>query len=159
MSQVAYVSEVVTVPKLIPVVQEVPCPVCGAVCPNELYCVNCGYVYDSLLKKYQTPEQIEEENKRQEEYRIAASKREKAKRKQSKHHALMVKIGREFKRQNGKAAGVEDIVRRKKQDGSYDKGAFWYIKTPKGWISSPSKKRKPTKAQINRVCQGPKKKK
>ena len=158
MSQVAYVSEIVTVPEPTPIEEDIPCPVCGAVCPNELYCVNCGYVNDSLLKKYQTPEQIEEENKKQEEYRIAASEREKAKRKQSKHHALMVKIGREFKRQNGKAAGVGDIVRRKKQDGSYDKGAFWYIKTPNGWMSSPSKKRKPTKAQINRVCQDKKKK-
>jgi len=118
MSQVAYVSEVVTVPELAPVVEEVPCPVCGVFCPNDLYCVNCGYVHDPVMKKYQTPEQLESETQRQEEYRIAANKREKAKRKQSKHHALMVRTGREFKRQNGKAAGVGDVVRRKKQDGS-----------------------------------------
>ena len=156
MSQVAYVSEVVTVPELAPVVEDSACPVCGLVCPNDLYCINCGYILDPVMKKYQTPEQIEDEKQRQKEFSIEARKREKAKkqkRKQSKHHALMVRIGREFKRQNGKAAGVGDIVRRKKLDGSYDKGAFWYIKTPKGWVRSPSKKRKPTKAQINRVCQ------
>ena len=156
MSQVAYVSEVVTVPELTPVVDSA-CPVCGEACPNDLYCINCGYIHDPVMKKYQTPEQLESETQRQEEYRIAATKREKAKRKQSKHRALMVRVGREFKRQNGKTAKGGDIVRRKKQDGSYDKSAHWYIKTPKGWIRSPSKTRKPTKNQINRVCQDKKK--
>ena len=162
MSQVAYVSELVTVTELAPVGEDMACPVCGEACPNELYCINCGYVHDPVMKKYQTPEQLESEKQRQEEYRIAATIREKAKKqksKQSKHHTMMVRIGREYKRQNGKAAKVGNIVRARKQDGSYDKGAFWYIKTPKGWMSSPSKKRKPTKAQINRVYQGSKKKK
>ena len=161
MSQVAYVGEVVTVPELVPIGEDRDCPVCGEACPNELYCINCGYVHDPVMKKYQTPEQLESEKQRQEEYRIAATRREKAekrKSKQSKHHALMVRIGREFKHQNGRAAGVGDIVRKRKLDGSYDKSAYWYIKTPKGWMNSPSKKRKPTKAQIKRVCQEPKKK-
>lgn len=160
MSELAMVSEVVTVvPELAPVVDDVPCPVCGLVCPNELYCVSCGYVHDPVMKKYQTPEQLESESQRQKEFKRAATKRERAekqKNKQSKHHALMVRVGREYKHQNGKTAEVGDIVRRKKQDGSYDKGSFWYIKTPKGWIRSPFKKRKPTQNQIKRVCQNKK---
>ena len=157
MSQVAMVSEVVTVvPELTPVVEDSPCPICGLVCPNDLYCINCGYIHVPVMKKYQTPEQLESEKLKQKEFRIAATKREEVKKqkgKQSKHHSLMVRIGREFKRQNGRAAMVGDIVRRKKLDGSYDKGSFWYIKTPNGWRRSPSKKRKPTKSQIKRVCQ------
>ena len=161
MSQVAMVSEVVTVvPELAPDVEDIPCPVCGVVCPNDVYCINCGYVHDPVMKKYQTPEQIEREKLRQKEFRIAVTKRERAekqKSKQSKHRALMVRVGREFKRQNGRAARVGDIVRKKKLDESYDKGAFWYIRTPNGWRTSPSKKRKPTESQINRVCNEAKK--
>ena len=137
-----------------------PCPICGKVCPNDMYCINCGYIHDPIMKKYQTPEQLEAEKENLEKYRIMAKKQarlESSKGKKSKHRALMVKIGREFKRQNGKTAETGDIVRRKKQDGSYDKGAFWYIRTPNGWRSSPSKKRKPTESQIRRVCQEPKK--
>ena len=138
------------------VLEDTPCPVCGVVCPNEMYCINCGYIHDPIMKKYQTPEQIEAEKKRQKEFRIIEKRKKavsKSKRRQSKHHAMMVRIGREFKRQNGKAAEPGDIVRRKKLDGSYDKGAFWYIRTPNGWRKSPSKKRKPTKSQIKRVYQ------
>ncbi len=137
------------------VVEDSPCPVCGKVCPNDMYCINCGYVHDPIMKKYQTPEQIEAETENQKKHRIEAKRRarlESSKGKQSKYQAMMVKIGREFKRQNGKAAEPGDIVRRRKLDGSYDKGAFWYIRTPHGWRSSPSKKRKPTESQIKRVC-------
>ena len=43
------------------VLEDSLCPVCGKVCPNDSYCINCGYVYDPLLKKCQTHEQIEAE--------------------------------------------------------------------------------------------------
>lgn len=30
-----------------------PCPVCGKVCPNQIYCINCGRVHDSRLLRLQ----------------------------------------------------------------------------------------------------------
>ena len=159
MSQVSIISEPVTsLPEIETVFSDVdsPCPVCGKVCPNESYCVNCGYVLDPLLKRYQTPEQLKAEKANQRKYReIEAQRLEESKKDQlkSQRRTLMVKIGREFKRQHGKAANVGEIVRMKKLDGSYNKGANWYIKTKHGWKTAPSKKRKPTKAQIKRICQ------
>jgi hypothetical protein len=136
-------------------VEDSPCPVCGKVCPNESYCVNCGCVYDPVLKKYQTPKQIKAEKATHRKYQeIEAKKLEKLKKDQlkSQRRVMMVKIGREYKRQHGRAAEVGDIVRMKKLDGSYNKSSNWYIKTKHGWKSSPSKKRKPTTSQIKRVC-------
>ena len=144
------------------VVEESPCPVCGKVCPNDSYCINCGYVYDPLLKRYQTHEQIEAEKEKHKKYkntdaRYRGTSNKSTLGKQFNYRALMVKTGKEYKRQHGRAAETGDIVRRKNLDGSYNKGSIWYIKTAHGWRRSPSKKRKPTKSQIKRVCQDSKK--
>ena len=61
-------------------------------------------------------------------------------------HGIKTHIGKEFERQKGRVAKVGDIVRTKKTDGTYHKGAFWYIKTRKGWRRFGLKK--PTRAQI-----------
>ena len=137
--------------------EDASCPICGKMCPNDSYCVNCGYVYDPVLRKYQTHDQIEAEKENQKLFQNADTKNQdelnkNAPRNQSKHQAKMAKIGREYKRQHGRVAEVGDIVRRKNGNGSYDKGSVWYIKTKHGWRSSPSKKRKPSKSQIKRAC-------
>lgn len=45
-----------------------------------------------------------------------------------------------------------DVVRKKNIDGSFNKNAEWYVKTPFGWrkANAPNK-RKPTAADIRRV--------
>ncbi len=140
------------------ILEDKPCPVCGKVCPNDMYCINCGFVYDPVLKKYQTPEMIKDEKANRRKFRLIEAKRlEKSRKnkrggKQSKHQSRMVEIGREFKRQFGRAAEPGEAVRRKNLDGSYNKSSIWYIKTPRGWRGSPSKTRKPTVSQIKRVC-------
>jgi hypothetical protein len=141
--------------------EDTPCPVCGKVCPNDSYCINCGYVYDPILKKYQTHKQIEAEKEKQKEYNntdtINHNKLDQGiLGKKSELRAKMVKIGKEYKRQHGQVAEVGDIVRRKNRDGSYDKGSIWYV-TKHGWRRSPSKKRKPSKSQIKRICHESKK--
>lgn len=29
--------------------EDIPCPQCGKVCPNQTYCVNCGRIHDPKL--------------------------------------------------------------------------------------------------------------
>lgn len=65
-------------------------------------------------------------------------------------HGIKTHIGKEFERQKGRVAKIGDIVRTKKSDGTYHKGAFWYIKTRKGWRKFGLKK--PTKSQIVKAC-------
>ena len=65
-------------------------------------------------------------------------------------HGIKTHIGKEFERQRDRIAKVGDIVRTKKSDGTYHKGAFWYIKTRKGWRRFGLKK--PTRAQIIKAC-------
>lgn len=48
-------------------------------------------------------------------------------------HGSMARVGREFKRQNGRIAKVGDIVRDKNKSGSYNRGSPWFVKTPYGW--------------------------
>ena len=138
--------------------EDSPCPFCGMVCPNDAYCINCGYVYDPVLKKYLTLEQTEVEKGKEKKPTFMVNRnsdgsfKDLPKGGHTKYSSMIVKIGKEYKRQNGRAAKSGDIVRRKNYDGSYNKGSVWYIRTPKGWTRSPSKKRKPTKAQIKRVC-------
>jgi len=128
--------------------EDIPCPNCAKVCPNDSYCINCGYIYDPILRKHQTQEQLDDEKIRLKQYQHKETKDYK----KIKLHSKMVKIGKEYKRQHGRVAVAGDIVRRRNQDGSYDKGSVWYIKINHGWRSSPSTKRKPSKSQIKRVC-------
>ena len=65
-------------------------------------------------------------------------------------HGIKTHIGKEFERQKGRVAKLGDIVRTKKSDGTYHRGAFWYIKTKKGWRRFGLKK--PTRAQIIKAC-------
>ncbi len=73
------------------------------------------------------------------------------KKKKNTFQGIATHIGLEYKRQHGRVAKVGDIVRTRKLDGSFHKGAFYYIKTRNGWRKSPTATRKPTKAQIRRV--------
>ncbi len=73
------------------------------------------------------------------------------KKKKQNFHGIAVHIGKEFRRQNRRTAKVGDIVRTKKLDGRFHRGAFWYIRTRNGWRKSPSQTRKPTKAMIKKV--------
>lgn len=74
------------------------------------------------------------------------------KKKNNTFQGIKVHIGKEFKRQHGRKAGIGSIVRTKKSDGSYHKQAYWYIKTVKGWRRTTQ--RKPSKAMIKRVKRG-----
>jgi len=79
-------------------------------------------------------------------------KKSELKKKSNTFQGIKVHIGKEFKRQHGRKAGLGSIVRTKKKDGNYHKGAFWYIKTKKGWRRLGE--RKPSKALIKRVKRG-----
>jgi len=70
---------------------------------------------------------------------------------QNNFHGIAVHIGKEYKRQHGKPAKIGSIVRTKKKDGTYHKGAYWYIRTAKGWRKSPTAEQKPSKAVIKQV--------
>lgn len=48
-------------------------------------------------------------------------------------HGIQVHIGKEYVKQYGKAAGIGAVVRKRNLDGSYNKGAEWYVKTRYGW--------------------------
>ncbi|MBN2334104.1 hypothetical protein JXL21_00995 [Candidatus Bathyarchaeota archaeon] len=139
------------------ILDDSPCPVCGQVCPNDAYCINCGYLYDPLLKKYLKREQTK--GKRAKQSKLMENRNPDGSYKylpsgvSIKQHAIRVKLDEEYKRQNGKAAKIGDVVRKKNLDGFYNKSSVWYIFTPEGWNKSPSKKRKPAKTQIKRVCQ------
>lgn len=143
--------------------EDSPCPACGQICPNDAYCVNCGFVYDPLLKKYMVHWQTDEKEAKNKKPGFMANRnpdgsyRDLPSTKHTKKHELMLKMGDEFKRQNGRAAKLGDVLRQKNLDGSYNKSSGWYIFAPSGWVKSPSKKRKPTKAQIKRVSKNPKK--
>ncbi len=72
------------------------------------------------------------------------------KKKQNNFQGIAIHIGKEYRRQHGRVGKVGAIVRRKKADGSYHRGAFWYVRTKHGWRKSgPSK---PTRARIRRIC-------
>ena len=69
---------------------------------------------------------------------------------QNNFHGIAIHIGKEYVRQHGRAAKVGAIVRKKKANGTYHRGAFWYVRTKYGWRKSgPSK---PTRARIRRIC-------
>ena len=70
----------------------------------------------------------------------------------SNAHGVAVHLGKEYKRQHGHTADTGDIVRTKTKDGTYHKQASWYVMTPHGWRESPTKKKKPTKREIARIC-------
>jgi rubredoxin len=143
--------------------EDFPCPVCGQVCPNNAYCINCGYIYDPLLKKYLKRDQKLNGKKSEKKNKLVENRNPDGSFNDlpgghSQKYMLMVKMGKEFKRQNGRAPKTGDILRKKNQDGSYNKGSMWHILTLHGWKRSPSKKRKPTESQIRRVCQNSKRK-
>lgn len=71
-------------------------------------------------------------------------------RKTGDFHGIKTHIGKEFEKQRGRVAKLGDIVRTKKADGTYHRGAFWYIKTRRGWRRFGLKK--PTRAQIIKAC-------
>lgn len=65
---------------------------------------------------------------------------------------IKIHIGKEFVRQNNRKVKIGDIVRKKKVDGTYHKGAFWYIYTNKGWFKYGL--HKPSKTTIRNVKKG-----
>ncbi len=69
----------------------------------------------------------------------------------SSFRGMHIHTAADFKRQNGRAAEVGDVVRHKNRDGSYHEQAMWYVKTEHGWRRSPTEQRKPTEAEIRRV--------
>lgn len=71
--------------------------------------------------------------------------------KEQNYHGIQTHIGIQFKNQTGRKAKIGDITRDKNKDGSYHKGASWYIKTRHGWRKSPTGTRKPSRKVINRV--------
>jgi hypothetical protein len=73
-------------------------------------------------------------------------------------HGIRVHIGKEFKRQHGRTAREGDVVRTKNKDGSYNKGAEWYVYTSHGWRNSNSHKR-PTQKQVDTICSNARKSK
>lgn len=73
------------------------------------------------------------------------------KKKRNTYQGIAVHIGKEFFRQRRRRARTGDIVRKKKKDGSYHRGADWYVKTKYGWRDSGSPI-KPTRAKIRRIC-------
>ena len=143
--------------KYVQTLEDSPCPVCGQICPNDAYCINCGYIHDPLLKKYlkrETKKKIKDKpSKIMENRNPDGSYSDLPGSNHSKQDELTLKYSQEFRRQNGRAAKVGDIVRQKNIDGSYNKSSGWFIYTKRGWVRSPSKKRKPTESQIKRVCQ------
>ena len=68
------------------------------------------------------------------------------------HHGTMTHIGKTFKKQRGRKAKVGDVHRTKKLDGHYHANAPWYVMTPHGWRKTSFTK-KPTRAQVKRVCE------
>ena len=73
------------------------------------------------------------------------------KKKQNNFHGIAIHIGKEYKRQHGRPAKVGSIVRTKRQDGKFHKGAYWYIRTSAEWRRSPTHERKPSRAVIMKV--------
>lgn len=72
------------------------------------------------------------------------------KKKKNTFQGIAVHIGKEYVRQHGRPARVGAIVRKKKSDGSFHRGAFWYVKTPNGWRKAGQ--RKPSRAKIRALC-------
>jgi len=81
---------------------------------------------------------------------IGGRRKSQLKKQQNNFQGIAIHIGKEYKRQRGRPAQVGAIVRKKKSDGSYHRGAFWYVRTPNGWRKFGS--RKPTTSQIRRIC-------
>ena len=73
------------------------------------------------------------------------------KKKQNTFQGIAVHIGKEYVRQHGRAAKVGAIVRTKRKDGRFHKGAFWYVRTKHGWRSTGSTT-KPSRARIRQLC-------
>ena len=73
------------------------------------------------------------------------------KKKRNTFQGIAIHIGKEYKRQHGQPARVGSIVRTKRKDGGYHRGADWYVKTRHGWRDSGSPT-KPTRAKIKRIC-------
>ena len=73
------------------------------------------------------------------------------KKKRQSFQGIAIHIGKEFRKQKKRAPHVGSIVRKKRQDGGYHKGAYWYINTDHGWRVSPTETRRPGKATIIQV--------
>ena len=80
------------------------------------------------------------------------TKRELAK-KENTFHGIQTHIGKEFKRQHGRIAKPGEIVRTKTKSGRYHQGAYWYIRTEKGWRRSPTDTKKPGARIIKMVME------
>ena len=74
------------------------------------------------------------------------------KKKENNFQGIKIHIGKEFKRQHGRTAKIGETVRTKNKDGTYNKNAQTYIKTPKGWRKKRDykPKKKTTKTKRNK---------
>lgn len=72
--------------------------------------------------------------------------------KQNLQHGIGTHIGQTFKAQRGRKAKTGDIHRTKNKDGTYNEHAVWYVKTAHGWRKSPTGRRRPSKAEVARIC-------
>lgn len=68
-----------------------------------------------------------------------------------------VRLGVEFRKQNGRAADIGDIVRSKAADGSYKGSSEWAVKTQYGWRSCRTGTKKPTRGEVEWVLLSSKK--
>ena len=73
------------------------------------------------------------------------------KKKRNTYQGIAIHIGKEYRRQHGRPARVGGIVRKRRKDGGYHRGADWYVRTRHGWRDTGSPI-KPTRAKIKRIC-------
>lgn len=74
------------------------------------------------------------------------------KKKENTYQGIAIHIGKQFAKQHKRPARVGEIVRFKTKSGAYHEQAYWYIRTKNGWRKSSTGTRRPTKAEIARVC-------
>ena len=73
------------------------------------------------------------------------------KKKRNTYQGIAVHIGKEYARQHGRPAKIGAVVRKKRKDGKFHRGADWYVKTRHGWRDTGSPRR-PTPARIRQIC-------
>jgi len=66
-------------------------------------------------------------------------------------HGISIHIGQVFSRQHNRRPKVGDVVRTKNKDGTYHRGALWYVRTRYGWRVTTSTTH-PSAATIRRIC-------
>jgi len=78
-------------------------------------------------------------------------KKSQLKKKRNTYQGIAIHIGKEYRRQHGRPARIGAIVRKKRADGKFHRGADWYVRTSHGWRDTGSPAR-PTRARIKRIC-------